>query len=345
MSVIACSSEVGYEYRGTGTDFWPKFEAAIAANISESGRQAQANERSVEQHYRWEFRKLFNREAFESDAAKSTWAVINELMLENVYIFRDHFIGYPPLPVYIEFADSSVVKLICGRERQMEFMLESLKKNYPRDYSANQRSREASMQRALTELMAEHFPDVLVRSNVNLRVRGKVLTDVDLAVFDPEFGDLILFQLKYQDCHGVDIKAGNSRMSRFLSESISWLEAVKQWPGTGDPGVLRNAFRLPRNAQVTRVRKLIVARHHAYPLASIALDDDVAFGTWMQLFNACEVMRASQGGIRSIKGLFALLRRHVVGAEVRFHQRERPSCYKLGEVEFEVVQLRDTKAG
>jgi hypothetical protein len=40
LSVIACSSEVGYEYRGTGTDFWPKFEAEIAANIGESGRQA-----------------------------------------------------------------------------------------------------------------------------------------------------------------------------------------------------------------------------------------------------------------------------------------------------------------
>ena len=40
LSVIACSSEVGYEYRGTGTDFWPKFEAAIAANISETGRQS-----------------------------------------------------------------------------------------------------------------------------------------------------------------------------------------------------------------------------------------------------------------------------------------------------------------
>jgi hypothetical protein len=38
--VVACSSEVGYEYRGTGTDFWPRFEADISADISESGRQA-----------------------------------------------------------------------------------------------------------------------------------------------------------------------------------------------------------------------------------------------------------------------------------------------------------------
>ncbi|WP_227340281.1 hypothetical protein [Sphingopyxis sp. P8] len=40
LSVVACSSEVGYDYRGTGTDFWPKLEAEIAAEITESGRQA-----------------------------------------------------------------------------------------------------------------------------------------------------------------------------------------------------------------------------------------------------------------------------------------------------------------
>ena len=40
LSVVACSSEIGYEYRGTGTDFWPKFEREIAASIGEAGRQA-----------------------------------------------------------------------------------------------------------------------------------------------------------------------------------------------------------------------------------------------------------------------------------------------------------------
>lgn len=40
LSVVVCSSEIGYEYLGSGTDFWPKFEAEIAANIDEAGKQA-----------------------------------------------------------------------------------------------------------------------------------------------------------------------------------------------------------------------------------------------------------------------------------------------------------------
>lgn len=443
-----------------------KFRFELPAQIVD----AQAHERDVEQHYRRELRKIFAREAFESASARSTWALIDQLMFENVYVFRDLFMGYngdelideaffamawrevmetpqydsfnesklfggipylkyllasaivvsfslkherfatvmrikhpdimlaniltisadraglirdiqagldkfgarfgnytktttdeaeqifnvialtrrnaaiasrpyPALPVIVEFAENSIVTLICGRQGQMEFMLESLKKNYPRDYSANQRSREASMQRALTDLLAEHFPNVLVRTNVKLRIRGRLVTDIDFVAFDPDFGKLILFQLKHQDCHGPDIKAGNSRMSRFLSESVSWLEAVKEWLDASDPSNLRSAFRLPRNVQVTRILRVIVARHHSYPLASVELDEDVAFGTWMQLLNACEIMRTNQGGFRTINGLFDLLRKQIVGAKARYHEREDPTRYRLAEVEFEIVQL------
>ncbi|WP_252259821.1 hypothetical protein [Erythrobacter aurantius] len=40
LCLVACSSEVGYHYRGTGTDFWPKFEAEIGAELDESARKA-----------------------------------------------------------------------------------------------------------------------------------------------------------------------------------------------------------------------------------------------------------------------------------------------------------------
>lgn len=39
LCLVACSSEVGYHYRGTGTDFWPKFEAEIGAEFDEAGRK------------------------------------------------------------------------------------------------------------------------------------------------------------------------------------------------------------------------------------------------------------------------------------------------------------------
>ena len=40
LCIVACSSEVGYDYLGTGTDFWPKFEDEIGAELDEAGRKS-----------------------------------------------------------------------------------------------------------------------------------------------------------------------------------------------------------------------------------------------------------------------------------------------------------------
>lgn len=430
---------------------------------------AQAHERSVEDHYRHAAREQFYREAFETTSGRTAMSTIQDSIFENVYVWRDQFMGYnadpllddaffslawqhigetpqydsfnelkmfggipylkylmaaaivisfalkherfaatfvikypdmkrgnaltisadresfidslwqamdefgahfahytptsreeaeqlfetialtrsnialavrphAPLPVVVEFASSSIVKLVCGRARQMEFLLDSLKSRYPRDYSTNQRSREASLQRALTAFFAEHFPGAICRTNVKLRQGGRVLTDVDLVVYDPQYGDLMLLQLKHQDCHGPDIKAANSRMPRFLHECVTWIAVATAWVERADLTTLRNAFRLPRNATVTRIRKLIVARHHAYPLAGAAIGEDVAYATWMQLYNAGNVMVARQGDFRTINGLFSLLRENVVGAPVRYHEDEEPMRFRLPGLEYEVIQ-------
>ncbi|WP_199555247.1 hypothetical protein [Sandaracinobacteroides hominis] len=39
LALIAAASEVGYEYRGTGTDFWPKFEASLGARVASQERE------------------------------------------------------------------------------------------------------------------------------------------------------------------------------------------------------------------------------------------------------------------------------------------------------------------
>ncbi|WP_404365816.1 hypothetical protein AB5I39_09640 [Sphingomonas sp. MMS24-J45] len=243
-----------------------------------------------------------------------------------------------PIPVIVEFSGTSVIKYLAGRHRQMEFMLDSLKANFARDFSMNQQTREASMQRAMESFFQQHFSAALVRRNVRLRHRGRELTDVDFAVIDPVFGDLLLFQLKYQDAHGADFKARNSRMARFLDESARWLSAVDTWLETSSPELVRNAFRLPRGTEVTRIRKIIVARHHAYPLAGVQLDDDTAFASWMQLFNAGEYMQVRQGDFRTLNGLFATLRTHIVGAAERFHEDLEPLEYRLANVSFRVRQ-------
>ena len=245
---------------------------------------------------------------------------------------------FAPIPVIVEFSSLGIVKFLAGRHRQMEFMLDSLKANFARDFSLNQQTREASMQRAMEGFFQEHFSDALVRRNIRLRHRGRELTDADFAAIDPVFGDLLLFQIKYQDVHGADFKARNSRMARFVDESIRWLRAVDTWLENASPELLRNAFRLPRGMEVTRIRKIIVARHHAYPLAGVQLDADTAYASWMQLFNAGEYMRARQGDFRTLNGLFGTLREHIVGAAGRFHEDIDPHECRLAGVSFRIRQ-------
>lgn len=243
-----------------------------------------------------------------------------------------------PIPVIVESSSTAIVKLLAGRHRQMEFMLDSLKVNFARDFSLNQQTREASMQRAMEAFFQQHFSAVFVRRNIRLRHRGRELTDIDFAAIDPVFGDLLLFQIKYQDAHGADFKARNSRMARLVEESMRWLTAVNTWLENVSPELLRNAFRLPRGMEITRIRKIIVARHHAYPLADLQLDANTAYASWMQLFNAGEYMLAKQGEFRTLNGLFATLREHIVGAAERFHEDLEPLEYRLASVSFRVRQ-------
>jgi len=243
-----------------------------------------------------------------------------------------------PIPVVVQSSTVSIVKFLAGRHRQMEFMLDSLKANFARDFSRNQQSREASMQQVMEKYFQEHFDSAIVRRNIRLRHRGRELTDIDFTVFDPAFGDLLLFQIKYQDAHGADFKVQNSRMARFVNESMRWLTAVDTWLENAGPEVLRNAFRLPASGKVTRIRKVIVARHHAYPLAKVQLDEDTADSSWMQLYNAGVYMGAKQGNIRTLNGLFNTLRAHIVGADARFHEDLEPLEYRLANVSFRVRQ-------
>ncbi|WP_373474400.1 hypothetical protein [Sphingorhabdus sp.] len=39
LPLIVAASEIGYDYRGTGTDFWPRFESAIGASLGSSDRE------------------------------------------------------------------------------------------------------------------------------------------------------------------------------------------------------------------------------------------------------------------------------------------------------------------
>lgn len=241
------------------------------------------------------------------------------------------------LPCIVEFSDVGIIQLAAGRHDLPAFLLQSLRHHFPRDYDINQKAREGSMQRALTRLMSESFPGFESRTNIKVRMDNRILTDIDFVMIDSHYGDVILCQFKFQDSYGADVRAGESRMNRFREESVGWLSTVDRWISS-DEDAIRSALRLPRKYQITRIRKLVVGRHHAHSLRETPLDDDTAFSTWPQLFNAVEFMKKTQGDFRTINGLFNVLRKHIVEAATRYHQDEEPVEYCLNRIRFSIFQ-------
>lgn len=245
-----------------------------------------------------------------------------------------------PFPCLVEFSDSAVIKLVSGRYDLPAFLLQPLRYHHPHDYDSNQRLREGAMQRALVNLMSASFPGFQSRTNITIRMDGRILTDIDFVIIDSHYGNVILCQLKFQDTYGADMRARESRMSRVLEEAVAWLSAIDSWVATGEPAV-RSALRIPRKHRITRIRKLIIAKHHAYALQGAALHDNTVFAAWPQLFNAVELMKRTQGDYRTINGLFTFLQTHVVAATTRYHYDEEPAEYFLNRIKFSVYQVRN----
>jgi hypothetical protein len=249
--------------------------------------------------------------------------------------------AFAPIPCLVEFSDASVICVGSGRYKQMEFVLSSLRRSFPRDFDRHQKLREASMQNALENLLGDAFAGLEFRRNVNLRTGGRTLTDIDLAVVDLHHGELLLVQIKVQDHPGRNPQIKKAKSERFRAEAIRWLGAVDQWLESSNERVLRASFRIPRQTRIAKIRKLVVARSHAWSLRGEPLDDNTIYCSWIQLLNAVMVMELRQGDFRTLGGLFAILRRHVVEAFPCHRQSTEPLEYVLKHLKFSISERSD----
>lgn len=239
------------------------------------------------------------------------------------------------LPFLVEFSDSGVIHSIAGAQLSpIRFMLESLRQNFPKDWDRNQARREGSMQRLIIRELNASFPGLEFRLNIRLRKDRQMLTDVDLVIFEQARGTVVLCQLKWQDLYGPDVRAEMSRANRLKAETEKWLRTVDDWREGADDARFRSTFQLPRDFVINDIRRLIVARHHAYPLHDLNLPDDVVFANVLQLINAISVMRVQQGDFMTIAGLLSILKKHVVDSKRQNHSPAGDREYILATTKF-----------
>lgn len=105
---------------------------------------------------------------------------------------------------------------------------------------------------------------ICVPSNVKLRSAGRILTDVDGAVFDRTTGELALFQLKCQDYSLANKKELRSRAKNLSDEMDFWGEAVISWIKKSSALDVITSFQIPLEYNFpNRIYLFGVSRHIA----------------------------------------------------------------------------------
>jgi hypothetical protein len=221
----------------------------------------------------------------DSDAEKA----INALALDEEFAKTYRGVSRAPSPPLIRTAPDHVIMSASGcLDEPFQFLLLRLRDLYPLDWDKAVDHREEvfrqELYRALTDATQERF--VNSQQAVNLRAEGKVLTDVDAAIYDRETQELGLFQLKWQEAFGASLTRRASSAKNFTVPARKWVETVSRWVEAKSPSEIRKHFRLGDGSNLPiRVRLFVLGRFAAHFTEFEHPDDRSAWGTWPQVLN------------------------------------------------------------
>lgn len=238
-----------------------------------------------------------------------------------------------PVPPLVQCSGDHVVNILSGADQNiLLFLLNSLQHRFPKDYDRAQGDREGVMQRSIARVMRTALPNLDFRGNVNLRLGGKVLTDIDLVAVDPSSGQVILFQLKHQDHYGADFATMLSRTNRLNQQVGGWLSKVREWLRAASLSEIRATLRLPATVLDPQISLIVVTRHFAHSLRDVVNADGATFANWTQLVTAADDLadmnEASLGTF--IETLRALSRPE----EQKYHPSEPRREWRVGDLIF-----------
>ena len=245
--------------------------------------------------------------------------------------------GFMAVPMMVEFSDTAIADCVSGLQAEpITFLLESLRYNFPGEFDRHQRTREASMQRALRRMLAQEFPELTFRENIRIRRGRQVATDIDLVVIEPGTATAMLLQLKHQDAYSGDMKRRNSRSRRLVAETSGWLSAVQSWLAEAGPLEIASTLQLKQTSAIHRFHIVAVCRNYAHFLHPLAEHPQFAYANWMQFHDALVRMRP-QGDLRTLSGLFGVLRRFMSHQTASPNEVD-PVRYDLPSLSYQVVQ-------
>lgn len=241
------------------------------------------------------------------------------------------------LPLIVCFSPTALIRVqSAASSSAARFLLDSLRLNFPKDYSRNQQARELAMQRSVQKMLSDAFDGLFFRENITVRIAGRVATDIDLVVGDSVTGCLLLCQLKHQEVHGIDLHAKRERGARLRDQVRTWLGAVRGWVEQTGTSELRAALRIPKGFPQPVVYYAGIARHHASALGGLREGPDFLYATFLQLFNAIQIVRVRGEEGANLMSVISVIQDFAERSRKQMHATEEEVKWNVRDLSFAV---------
>jgi hypothetical protein len=245
-----------------------------------------------------------------------------------------------PVPPLVEFSETAWVKSSAGaRIAPMDFLLNSLRTNFPTEYDRNQQTREQAMRTALRRVLSEKLPGLTFLDPIKIRDGKRILSDIDFVAAEPGTGTVMLFQLKHQDHYGADIRRRTNRSSKLKQESERWLDVVRNWLQQTPPAEIASALHFAKAAPPSEVCIVVLTRHFAHVLAELDVRNDCAYATWMQLMDALARLKHGQAEPISLQHLFRILQDYMTHKVINTTMNETDDTFRVRSLTYRVRQV------
>ena len=191
-----------------------------------------------------------------------------------------------PLPYNIRFGKHFALLTQFGYlVNSCAFLVTELKRKYRSDWDRAVNSREQQFQQELYAIL-NNYQYVRGRENVKVRgASGKIITDIDAVLFDENANYIYLFQLKWFDVVGQNIRERQSKLTN-LTKANQWVDQVDKWVSnlTQTELIERLGLRTQiSKSQFVQVRLVVLTRNLVNFSGAHTLDRRAAWITWPRL--------------------------------------------------------------
>lgn len=241
-------------------------------------------------------------------------------------------------PLLFQVSENSFIRCISSKKDcPAQFMLNSLRLHFQKDYDSHQRKREKPMCNAIKDALILVYESLEFRENIKIKVSNKILTDIDLSVYEPSTATVFLCQLKHQELYGSDLHAKHMRSARLKQQATKWLDSVNLWiNNVGDKGI-RSSLQIKSSHPKLTIYKVLITRHYAHPLGELSFNNDTVFGNYLQLYNAVLLLKKGNHVNPKLSDIITLLKTSQAPWGAKHHVDEPDTAWVIDDLQFRVI--------